>query len=91
MVLTQMRRSESARAAHRTVIAGLATRLHRTLLFVFEEFNQLGDGRFFNAEALLAGMIDRMRILVSEHRRQSAEPGRLRSGNELEKLGRRFR
>ena len=69
------------------MIAGLATRIHGTLLFVFEEFNQLRNRSFFDAEALLAGMIDRMRVLVSEHARQSAKPGRLRSRDELEKLG----
>ena len=79
-------RLKPARAAHCTVIAGLAARLHRTLLFVLEELHQLSDRRLLNAEPLLAGMIDRVRILVSEHGRQSAEPGRLRSGNELEKL-----
>ena len=38
------------------MIAGLAAGIDCALLFVFEEFDQFRDGRFFNSEALLAGM-----------------------------------
>ena len=42
------------------MIAGLAARFDRALLFVFEKLHQLSHGSFFDAEAFLAGMIGRI-------------------------------
>ena len=62
--------SESARAAHLAVVAGLAAGLYRTSLLFLEEINQFGNGCFLDAELLLAGM--RRRNI------NAAEPGRAR-------------
>jgi hypothetical protein len=47
------------------MVTGLAGRFDGTLLFALEEFNQLGNRRFFDPEALLAGMCGRV-VKVSE-------------------------
>jgi len=54
---TDLNNSEPARAAHRAVVARLAARVDRALLFFLEELNQFSNRRFFDTKAFLAGMI----------------------------------
>jgi len=46
------------------MVTRLAGRIHRALLFTFEEFNQFCDRCLLDAEALLTRMIDRVRIRI---------------------------
>ena len=57
------------------MVAGLAARFDRALLFILEKLNQFSNGSFFDTKALLAGVFDRAIEIT--------EPGRMRGGDEL--------
>jgi len=54
------------------VVAGFPAGLDGALLFILEEFNQFGDGGFFDAKAFLTGVLSDLRRLVTQHARHSA-------------------